>query len=81
MASHQEIPADARGPLGFVSLVIGVLGVIIGYIFVMLGITLYFDLNPTVSLTNAGSIVVIITGLGALVIGYLGWRGFMRLAY
>lgn len=81
METRQRIPDGARGPLGFASLVIGVLGVVVGYIFMMLGTTLYFDLNPTVSLTNTGSLKVVATGLGALVIGYLGWRGFMRLAY
>jgi nicotinamide riboside transporter PnuC len=81
METYQRIPAEVRSPLGFVSLVIGILGIVIGYIFVILGVTLYFDLNPTVSLTNTGSLTVVATGLGALVIGYLGWRGFMKLAY
>lgn len=81
METYQRIPAEVRGPLGFVSLVIGILGIVIGYIFTMLGVTLYFDLNPTVSLTNTGSLIVVATGLGALIIGYLGWRGFMQFAY
>lgn len=81
MATHQRIPAAVRGPLGFASLVVGVLGVVVGYIFTMLGATLYFDLNPTVSLTDIGSLVVVATGLGGLLVGYLGWRGFMRFAY
>ncbi|WP_254546950.1 hypothetical protein [Halomarina pelagica] len=81
MATRQRIPAETRGALGFASLALGVLGVVVGYIFTMLGVTLYFDLNPTVSLTDAGSLVVVAAGLGALVVGYLGWRGFMRFAY
>ena len=81
MATRQRVPAGVRGPLGFVSLGVGILGVVLGYLFTMLGVTLYFDLNPTVSLTNTGSLVVVAVGLGALVLGYLGWRGFMRFAY
>jgi hypothetical protein len=81
MATRQRVPSKVWGPLGFASLVVGILGVVVGYIFVMLGMTLFFDLNPTVSLTDAGSLVVIAVGLGAVVVGYLGWRGFVRFAY
>jgi hypothetical protein len=81
MATRQRIPTEAKGPLGFASLVVGILGVVIGYIFMMLGMTLYFDLNPTVSLTDTGSLIVVAAGLVAVVVGYLGWRGFMRFAY
>jgi hypothetical protein len=81
MATRQRVPSEVRGPLGFASLIIGILGVVVGYIFVMLGTTLFFDLNPTVSLTDTGSFVVIAVGVGAVVVGYLGWRGFVRFAY
>lgn len=83
MALREQVPKPLRGPVGFASLAVMLFGVVVGYILVTVGITLYFDLHPiqqgSISTTEALSV----TGLGiaTLVVGYLGWRGFTYFAY
>lgn len=67
------------GPLGAVSLGVTVIGAVLGYVFVMLGITLYLDLND-IPLTSVESLVVIGTGIACIAVAYGGWRGFLTFA-
>lgn len=79
---RERVPPIARGPVSVVSLGLGVIGITLGYVITLLGITLYFDLHSVdKSLTAIESMVVIVIGLAFFVIGYLGWRGFMYFAY
>ncbi|MFC4449793.1 hypothetical protein [Halorussus aquaticus] len=59
------------------------LGIVVGYILTMVGLTLYLGLDPiqqgAVSTVEAISVTAI--GIGTLVTGYLGWRGFNYFAY
>lgn len=80
MAANQRLPAAAKGPLGLASLVLGIVGAVVGYVFVVLGITMYFDLN-SLTISNTQSIVIVVAGFVCLAVAYAGWRGFMRLAY
>jgi hypothetical protein len=83
MALRNSVPKRLRGPIGFASIVVAILGIVVGYIFVMFGITLYFDMNslePS-AISSTESFVVIGTGLLSLVVGYFGWRGFTYFAY
>ena len=82
MSVSERVPGRARGTLGFVSLAVGVTGATVGYILVMLGVTLYFDMNglgPQISGVEALTVAAV--GLASLGVAYLGWRGFTDLAY
>ena len=68
--------------MSILALCLGILGILFGYIITVLGITLYFDLNGLGdAITTTESVAVMAIGLAALLIGYLGVRGFMRFAY
>lgn len=67
-------------PISLVSLAVTVLGAVLGFIFVMLGITLYLDLNG-LPLTTTQSLTVVATGLVSLAVGYGGWKSFMTFAH
>lgn len=83
MAIREQVPKSLRGPIGFGSLLIMLLGIVVGYILFTTGLTLFFDLHPieqgAVSKTEAISVTGI--GLASLVAGYVGWRGFNYFAY
>lgn len=84
MTVRDVVPKGLRTPLGVTSLGIMIAGVTIGYIVTILGITLYFNLNgnPTAGeLDRIESLQVVLIGLVCLVLGYLGWRGFLTFSY
>lgn len=79
---RERVPQSLRGPVSIASLGMGMLGITLGYILTVFGVTLYYDLNGFgTDITTTESIVVMVIGLAGLVIGYLGWRGFMYFAY
>lgn len=80
MAANRRLPSAVKGPLGLGSLVLGIVGAVVGYVFVILGITMYFDLN-SLTISNTQSMVIVVAGFVSLAVAYAGWRGFMRLAY
>ncbi|SHG97812.1 hypothetical protein [Halobaculum gomorrense] len=81
MSVSNRVPEGLKGPLGLASLCVMILGLVLGYIFTMIGVTLFFDLNGLQGLSNSESVVVLVTGLVCIVVGYAGWRGFMGFAY
>lgn len=81
-ALRERVPKPLRGPVSIASLGLGMIGITGGYILTIFGITLYYDLNGFGdAITATESVIVIGLGLAVLVIGYLGWRGFMYFAY
>lgn len=81
MSVSNRVPDAAKGPLGVASLGVMIVGLVVGYIFTVIGITLYFDLNGLGGVSDVESLTVVATGLVCLVAGYTGWRGFMGFAY
>ncbi|SIR03276.1 hypothetical protein SAMN05421858_1185 [Haladaptatus litoreus] len=83
MALKNSVPRSLRGPVGLLSIVVALLGVIIGYIYVLFGISLYFKLIPQMesTMSTGESLIVLVTGIVFFVIGYAGWRGFNYFAY
>ncbi len=83
MALKTSVPKSLRGPIGLLSIVVALLGVVIGYIYFLFGLSLYFKLIPqmTDTMTSGESFVVIATGIVLFVVGYAGWRGFNYFAY
>jgi len=85
----RELYRRFQGPLSVVSLLVCVLGLAFGYIYFLLGWSLYFDMAGFDSgtatteqlVTKGEATVVIVAGVVILGAGYLGWRGFMRFAY
>jgi hypothetical protein len=84
MPLREAVPKPLRGPLGFGSLGVMLAGMVLGYIIVLLGITLYFNMNgnPTAGeLTKIESLQVMLVGVVLLGLGYLGWKGFLTFSY
>ncbi|WP_284014282.1 hypothetical protein [Halobaculum litoreum] len=81
MSVRTRIPESVKGPLGVVSLAVMILGLVVGYIFTMIGVTLYFGLNGIEGISTGESVLVVATGLVCLVAGYFGWKGFIGFAY
>jgi uncharacterized membrane protein YphA (DoxX/SURF4 family) len=81
MSVSNRVPEGLKGPLGIASLFVMILGLVLGYIFTMVGVTLFFDLNGIQGISSTESLIVIVTGLVSIIVGYAGWRGFMGFAY
>ena len=83
MALKNSVPKSLRGPVGFLSIAVALLSTVVGYIFVMLGLSLYFNLTSLDpgAMSNTESLVVLATGFVALSLGYTGWRGFTYFSY
>ena len=70
------------GPLGMVSLLVGLLGLVTGYIITMVGVTAIFNLNglQEQGLTQTDAYIITIVGVSLFVVAYAGYRGFMTFA-
>lgn len=80
MSIERRIPNRLVGPLGGVSLLVGLASIVMGYIFIVIGITLYFGMNGLEGVTRTDSIVVLGTGVLLVGVAYVGYKGFMRFA-
>jgi len=81
MSVSNRVPDTLKGPLGAASLGVMLVGLVVGYIFTMLGITLVLGLNGIEGISDMEALIVVGTGLACIVAGYLGWKGFMGFAY
>lgn len=83
MTLREQVPKPLRGPVGFASLGIMLIGVTIGYILTSVGLTLYLDLHPIEKGAVSTTEGIVVTAIGAVLlgVGYLGWRGFTYFAY
>lgn len=76
-----RVPAAARDPLAIASVGVMVLGLVVGYVLVTLGISVYLGLVLPADLTAVDATIVTVLGLVAAAAGYLGWRGFVYFSY
>ncbi|WP_049970840.1 hypothetical protein [Haladaptatus cibarius] len=83
MALKNSVPRSLRGPVGLLSIMVALLGIIVGYIYVLFGISLYFKLIPQMesTMSTGESLIVLVTGIAFFGLGYAGWRGFNYFAY
>lgn len=78
----RRIPERLHWPVGVLSIIVCMVGITLGYVLISLGVTLYFDLNGFgPEFTDTDALVVIGFGVVAAVLGYLGWRGFLKYSY
>ena len=65
-----------------VSLLVGLLGLVTGYIITMVGVTAIFNLNglQEQGLTQTDAYIITIVGVSLFVVAYAGYRGFMTFA-
>lgn len=80
-AVKERVPKAIHDPLALVSITLMIVGLTVGYIFVMVGINVYLELILPEALSTTDGIVVTATGVACLAAGYLGWRGFMIFSY
>jgi len=82
MATLKErVPKPIRGPVGVLSYIVGLIGMTIGYILVMLGIILFFDLMLEDAISQTEAVTILVAGAVTAVIGYVGVKGFMYFSY
>lgn len=82
MALKDQVPKTLRGPVGFGSLGVMILGLVVGYIFTMVGIILYFGMgDPAEALSAVESLLISGVGIGCIALGWLGWKSFNYFAY
>lgn len=78
---RERVPKPLRTPVGILSYLIALVGIAIGYVLVMLGLVLYYDLALDQHINNTESLIVLAVGIVVFVIGYLGIKGFMYFSY
>ena len=79
MSVRQRVPEQLVGPLGFISLAVGVVGLVVGYIITIVGITTYWNLNG-LELANSEALIIAAVGVACLAVAYVGDRGLMTFA-
>lgn len=82
MQLRQRVPEPLIGPLGVLSLIVGLIGLVIGYIITMVGITAVYNLNGLAEqgLAQTDAYIVVVVGLAFFGLAYAGYRGFMTFA-
>lgn len=60
---------------------VALVGITVGYVLLMLGTVLYYDLALDEQIGTADSVIVLASGIVALIVGYLGIKGFMYFSY
>lgn len=79
---RERVPAPLEMPVGLSALVVGILGIGIGYILTLMGLVLVFGLHGIAEeLTTIESLTVTAIGILVVAVGVAGWRGFMYFAY
>lgn len=82
MTLRNRVPERVAGPIGFGSLVLMILGTTFGYILALTGISTYFGHTiPASDLTGVEALIITGIGVGLIVVGYLGWKGFLYFSY
>lgn len=81
MSVREQVPKSLRMPIGFLSIALMIVGITMGYIFTMFGITLIFDLNALRGVSTTEAVSVTLFGVGSLIAGYFGWKGFLYFSY
>lgn len=75
------MPKAIHDPLALLSIGLMIVGLTVGYIFVMIGLNVYFGLVLPEALTDIDALIVTATGVASVAAGYAGWRGFMYFSY
>lgn len=80
----ERVPKRLRMPVSLLSIAMGLVGLVIGYILTLSGLAAYYDLlglQKGGGLTGLESLSITAAGIVLLVIAYLGFKGFMYFAY
>lgn len=80
----ERVPKRLRMPVSLLSIAMGLVGLVIGYILTLSGLAAYYDLlglEKGGGLTGLESLSITAAGIVLLVIAYLGFKGFMYFAY
>lgn len=80
----ERVPKRLRMPVSLLSIAIGLVGLVVGYILTLSGLAAYYDLlglQKGGGLTGPESLTITVAGIVLLVVAYLGFKGFMYFAY
>lgn len=78
---RERVPAALRDSLALASVGLMVLGLTVGYVLIVLGISVLLGLVLPAELSAIDGAVVAAVGLASTAVGYLGWRGFACFSY
>lgn len=78
---RERVPPALRDPLALASVGVMVLGVTVGYVLIVLGISVLLRLVLPAELSVIDGAIVTAVGLASTAVGYLGWRGFTYFSY
>lgn len=78
---RERVPPALRDPLALVSVGMTVLGLTVGYVLIVLGISVLLGLVLPTELSVVDGAIVTAVGLASIAVGYLGWRGFAYFSY
>ncbi|PSP75705.1 hypothetical protein BRC81_15080 [Halobacteriales archaeon QS_1_68_20] len=78
---RDRVPKPLRTPVGILSYLIALVGIAVGYVLVMLGLVLYYDLALDEHINSTEALTVLAVGIVVSIIGYLGIKGFMYFSY
>lgn len=76
-----RVPSALWDPLALVSVGLLVLGLTVGYVLIVLGISVLLGLVLPAELSVVDGAIVVAVGLVSTTLGYLGWRGFAYFSY
>lgn len=78
---RERVPPSLRDPLALASVGVLVLGLTVGYVLTVLGISVLLGLVLPAELSAVDGAIVVAVGLASTAVGYLGWRGFAYFSY
>lgn len=82
MTLRNRLPEPLSRSIGFGSLLVMILGLAVGYILFMVGVSTYFGHTlPADDLSGIEALVITGIGIVCAVIGYFGWKGFLYFSY
>lgn len=82
MTLRNSLPEKVARPVGLGSLLVMILGLAFGYVLFMTGLSTYFGHTvPADDLSSLEAVAVSGIGVGLVVLGYFGWKGFLYFSY
>lgn len=77
----ERVPSALRDPLALASVGLMVLGLTVGYVLIVLGISVSLGTVLPAELSTVDGAIVAAVGLASIAVGWLGWRGFTYFSY
>jgi TRAP-type C4-dicarboxylate transport system permease small subunit len=78
----ERVPKSLRTPVSLLSILIGLVGLTVGYIFTLSGLAAYYKLlGIPGGISSIDSLIIFGAGIFLLGVAYMGFKGFMYFSY